>query len=67
MGVRLREGRSADSGTARKKGRQMTQQELVQKEEDMQLWKKPMVTVDVITGEESPIQEDLKGLLTHWG
>jgi hypothetical protein len=45
----------------------MTQQELVQKEEDMQLWKKPMVTVDVITGEESPIQEDLEGLLTHWG
>jgi hypothetical protein len=60
-------GEGADSGTERKKGRQLTQQELVRKEEDMRLWKKSMVTVGVIRGEESPIQEDLGGLLTHWG
>jgi hypothetical protein len=37
-------GEGAYSGTERKKGRQLTQHELVQKEEDMRLWKKPMVS-----------------------
>jgi hypothetical protein len=60
-------GEGAGMGKGRKKGRQLTQQELVQREEDMRLWKKSMVTSDVIRGEEPPSQEDMECLLTHWG